>query len=144
MKSRPPSRHSQLSRAIAWADDHSALIEVAFRATGWLLAAAILLLSLIPARTMPMTGAPRGLEHLLVFVAMGLAFGLGHRNRLWMLMPALVIFAGAIELVQLAAPGRHPRLSDFIVDAISTCGGLILALALVRFAEWVRSRARAM
>jgi hypothetical protein len=40
----------------------------------------------------------------------------------------LVIFAGAIELAQLFAPGRHARLSDFIVDASAACIGLAAAL----------------
>jgi VanZ family protein len=36
-------------------------------------------------------------------------------------MVALVIFAGAIELAQTFVPGRHARLSDFIVDAVTMC-----------------------
>ena len=36
-------------------------------------------------------------------------------------MVGLVIFAGAIEIAQVLIPGRHARLSDFLVDAVSMC-----------------------
>jgi VanZ family protein len=40
-----------------------------------------------------------------------------------------VIFAGAIELAQLYTPGRHARLSDFVVDALAAGAGVAAALA---------------
>jgi len=43
----------------------------------------------------------------------------------------LVIFLGSIEVAQLFVPGRHARLSDFIIDAIAACMGLAIA-SLVR------------
>jgi len=42
----------------------------------------------------------------------------------------LVIFAGAVELAQTGVPGRHARLSDFIVDALAACVGVAIASIL--------------
>jgi VanZ family protein len=38
-----------------------------------------------------------------------------------------VFFCGAIEIVQLLVPGRHSRLSDFIVDALGAVTGVAAA-----------------
>ena len=47
-------------------------------------------------------------------------------------MLVLVIFAGAIELAQFFVPGRHARLSDFIVDGLAACIGAALASVTAR------------
>jgi len=36
----------------------------------------------------------------------------------------LALFAGAIEVAELLVPGRHARLSDFVVNALAACIGL--------------------
>jgi hypothetical protein len=96
--------------------------------TAWLLAAAIMILSLAPPWLRPETGTPHNFEHFAIFAATGLAFGLGY-NRAWLIAFELVIFSGAIELGQLLVPGRHARLSDFIVDALALCLGMIMAVS---------------
>jgi VanZ family protein len=98
----------------------------AVRFTAWLLASAILVLSLVPPWLRPETGAPHDLEHFAIFAATGLAFGLGYSRRFSVV--AVVVFAGAIEIAQIAVPGRHARLSDFVVDALAVCVGLLTAL----------------
>ncbi len=90
-----------------------------------MLAAAILVLSLIPSELRPETSVPHKLEHLLIFAAAGVAFGLGYEARRGLLAIQLVIFAGAVEIAQLFVPGRHARLSDFLVDAVGICAGSI-------------------
>jgi VanZ family protein len=99
----------------------------AFRIASWLLAVAIVVLSVVPASLLPETDVPHALEHFAIFVATGIAFGIGYGRRPGLVALWLVIFAGAIELVQLAVPGRHARLSDFIVDALATCIGMAMA-----------------
>jgi VanZ family protein len=47
-----------------------------------------------------------------------------------------VIFSGAVEVAQLFVPGRHARLSDFIVDSISICIGPMLIFML----KWTQRR----
>jgi VanZ family protein len=102
----------------------------------WSLAAAIVVLSLVPPALRPETSAPHSLEHFTIYVATGLAFGLGYKCRHDLLAILLVIFCGAIEIAQLFVPGRHARLSDFIIDAVAAYIGLatasLLSLARVR------------
>jgi VanZ family protein len=97
------------------------------RIAAWALAAAIAILSLAPPMLRPETGAPHSLEHFTIFAATGFAFGLGYRDRHHLLAVLLVIFSGSIEIAQLFVPGRHARLSDFIIDALAACIGLIMA-----------------
>jgi VanZ family protein len=74
-------------------------------------------------------------EHALAFALVGLAFGLAYRhNRLFTALAA-VVMTGGIEVLQFLAPGRHARLSDFVVDALAVCVGLAMAATL----DWFRS-----
>jgi VanZ family protein len=98
------------------------LVQYAARIVAWLLAAIITVLSLVPPELRPQTSAPHNIEHFAIFAAAGLAFGLGYSRRLAVVLPGLLTFAGAIELAQILVPGRHARLSDFIVDAVAMCG----------------------
>jgi VanZ family protein len=38
------------------------------------------------------------------------------------------MFAGFVEIAQLFVPGRHARLSDFIVDALAMCVGALAVM----------------
>jgi lipoprotein signal peptidase len=69
-----------------------------FQAVAWLLAFAIVVLSLGPPSVRPSTGAAHDLEHFLMFLATGVAFGFGYPHRLWFLTIAQVTFVGAIEV----------------------------------------------
>jgi VanZ family protein len=95
------------------------------RIAAWLLAAAIVVLSLVPPSMRPETAAPHDLEHFAIFAATGLAFGLGYTQRYFGVAAALVIFTGAVELAQIVVPGRHARFSDFVVDAAAVLVGLV-------------------
>jgi VanZ family protein len=97
----------------------------AVRIVGWSLAAAIVVLSVVPPAFRPVTAAPHGLEHFLIYWAVGLAFGLGYERKRGLLAILLLIFTGSVEIAQLFVPGRHARLSDFIVDAGAIWTGLI-------------------
>src|SRR5215510_7239632 len=104
-----------------------------FQAAAWLLAGIIVVLSLSPASVRPTTGAPHDLEHLLIFLATGMAFGFGYPDRFR--LPTIIAqptFAAAIEVTQIWAPGRHARMSDFLVDAVASCLGVGLSFAFVR------------
>ena len=95
------------------------------RIVAWILAATIVVLSLVPSGLRPETSIPHVLEHFLIFAATGAAFGLGYEARGGRLAIQLVIFAGAVEIAQLFIPGRHARFSDFLVDAVAICAGAI-------------------
>ena len=101
-----------------------------FQAVAWALAAAIVLLSIGPASTRPVTGAGQSVEHLLIFLAMGMAFGLGYPCRFRLLFVAMFAFSGAVEIAQIMVPGRHARLSDFVTDAAASCLGVGLSYVL--------------
>jgi VanZ family protein len=94
-----------------------------FQFAAWLLILAIVVLSVIPAENRPVTPAPHDFEHAAIFLALGLAFGLGYRRHLIQML-GLIAFSAAVELIQLGIPGRHARLSDFVVDALSVSIGV--------------------
>jgi VanZ family protein len=103
------------------------MITTLLRITAWLLAAAVTFATLGPARMRPHSDLGQDGEHTLAFVLIGLAFGLAYtENRLRTAVIAVVLI-GVLELLQFAAPGRHARLEDFIVDALAACAGFILA-----------------
>ena len=108
------------------------------RIGGWSLAAAIVVLSLVPATLRPETGLPHNFEHFAIYWATGLAFALGYALTP-LLASVLVIFSGAVEILQLFVPGRHARLTDFIVDALASLIGLLTVLLVAH----VRNRTRA-
>jgi VanZ family protein len=111
-----------------------------FQIAAWLLLMVIVVLSVVPPTDRPITPAPHNIEHLGIFLFTGLAFGLGYETRHLAQAFGLVIFSAAIELIQLAIPGRHARFSDFVVDALSVSIGTILAWAMS--ACWNRSPRR--
>src|SRR4051812_40574139 len=103
-----------------------------FQAIGWLCVLAILVLSLVAPSMRPVTLLPHNLEHAAIFAITGMALALGYPGRVVHHMIMLVIFAAAIELAQFYAPGRHPRLIDFAVDALAACAGVALAAIIMR------------
>ncbi len=102
----------------------------AARIAAWSLTTAIIVLSVVPPGLRPETGTPHDLEHFVIYLATGLAFGLGYDLKRGLLAILLVIFSGSVEITQLFIPGRHARLSDFIVDALAMCCG-VLTVSLV-------------
>jgi hypothetical protein len=98
----------------------------------WLCLAAIAILSVVAPSLRPVTILPHDVEHAAIFALAGLAVGLGYPNHGLRNMIALTVFAAAIELAQLYAPGRHARFLDFAVDAAAACAGVALALAVGR------------
>jgi VanZ family protein len=105
------------------------IITYAARVAAWMLAVAITVLSIVPPNLRPETAFPHSIEHASIFLATGLAFGLGYPRRNVSIAILLVIFSGGIEIVQLFVPGRHARLSDFVIDAVAiTCGLATMSL----------------
>ena len=101
------------------------LVQWLARAAGWILVVAITVLSVVPPSQRPVSGvASSNVEHLAIYVITGLAFAVGYRDRLRIVTGGLVLFAAWIELVQLFVPGRHARLSDFLIDAAASCLGV--------------------
>jgi VanZ family protein len=97
------------------------------RAAGWVLIIAITVLSVVPPAQRPVTGvASSNFEHLAIYLAAGVLLAIGYRDRLLTVIGGLLVFAGLIELVQLLVPGRHARLSDFLIDCAASASGVVL------------------
>ena len=92
----------------------------------------IVILSLVPPSLRPVTGAPHDFEHFAIFLLCGLCFGLGYRSGHLLQAGALVIFCALVEVLQRLSPGRHARLSDFLVDAAASCAGVLLAWIVLK------------
>jgi VanZ family protein len=92
------------------------------------LATAIIVLSVVPPTLRPETGLPHGLEHFTIFWATGLAFALSCELKPGLLATLLVFFSGAVEIAQLFVPGRHARMTDFIVDGLAITVGAMTVL----------------
>lgn len=107
------------------------------RAFAWALATAIVVLSVVPPSLRPETGPPHALEHFAIYWLSGVAFALGY-GLTPIVATFLVIFSGAVETVQLFIPGRHARVSDFIIDAVACIIGLVTIAVLAQ----LRSRTR--
>jgi VanZ family protein len=97
------------------------------RIAAWIFAFAIVVLSIVPPGLRPQTNMPSHLEHFAIFFATGVAFLCGYGQRTLEVAIALVAFAGLIEIAQIYVPGRHARLSDFLVDSAALCVGIVLA-----------------
>jgi VanZ family protein len=108
------------------------------RTFAWLLAAAVAFATLGPPSYRPHSDLGQDGEHALAFLLVGLAFGLAYtRNRPRVAAIAVAMIA-ALELLQLWAPGRHARLEDFVVDALTACAGFVVAAIL----DWAMQRVR--
>ena len=101
----------------------------------WVLVFDIVVLSIVPPDYRVITDLPRSLEHLSIFLLTGVAFGLGYPERYPLQSIALVLFAAAVELVQVWVPGRHARLSDFAAGVVGLGLGTGLAYLSTRMAR---------
>ncbi|MGQ0680822.1 VanZ family protein [Bradyrhizobium sp.] len=100
------------------------------RLLAWGLAAAVTFVTLGPPGYRPHFHLGQNGEHALAFVMVGLAFGLAYRTNRIPIAILAVAMSGAIEIMQFWAPGRHARLSDFVVDALAACAGLAAAAVI--------------
>ncbi len=100
-------------------------MSIVFKLIAWGFAGAIAFATLGPPESRP--HAPslgQDGEHALAFVLLGLAFGLAYPRNRWMTAALVVGLTGLVEILQFLAPGRHARLEDFLVDALTACVGL--------------------
>jgi VanZ family protein len=120
------------------------LLQNLARVSAWLMLVVIAVLSLVPPTVRPTAGVgglviPHALEHAGIFLLDGLAFGVAYPGHERWLSIGAVAFCGGIELAQLMVPGRHARVSDFIVDVVAACIGVLAGSVLTRRREFARS-----
>lgn len=106
-------------------DSFPSHMAIAARVAAWILAIAIIVLSIVPSDLRPETDLPHHLEHFLIFFITGIAFRLGYRSNLGLLGAFLFLFAGLVEIAQLFQSSRHARISDFLIDTLAVWIGLI-------------------
>jgi VanZ family protein len=101
------------------------------RVVAWVGILAIIYLSVVPAVDRPVTGAGQWLEHFMAFAPVAAAFSIGYRFSPVQLLLQAFLFCGGIEFLQVPLPTRHARVSDFVVDFVSSC----LAIGFVLIGE---------
>ncbi|OAF10525.1 antibiotic resistance protein VanZ [Bradyrhizobium centrolobii] len=111
-------------------------MSILLRSFAWLLAAAVTFATLGPPGLRPHSDLGQDGEHALAFILVGLAFGLAYRRRRLAIAALSVVLIGLLELMQFWAPGRHARLEDFVVDALTACLGFVLAAVV----DWAMAR----
>jgi VanZ family protein len=80
----------------------------------------------VPAAERPETGLQHDLEHFLAFAVAGLLVALAYPKRLMPLVSGVVVYALALEIIQIPLATRHARLEDFVVDALGACAAIVL------------------
>jgi VanZ family protein len=109
------------------------------RLSAWLLAAAVTFVTLSPSKYRPHATFGQDGDHALAFVLVGVAFGFAYPRHRPLAAGIAVVAIAALEILQLFAPGRHARIEDFAVDAVTACIGIALAAGLSHLAERTRS-----
>jgi VanZ family protein len=94
------------------------------RWAAWAALVLVVALMVVPPALRPVSGLPHALEHFLVFLLTGAAFGLGYPKQRFTIAIAALPVTAILELLQLLAPGRHARMSDFLIDALGMCAGI--------------------
>ena len=92
---------------------------------------AVVALTVVPADERLVTGLGQSAEHFLCFAIVGLGVPLAFPAPIKRLLSAAVLFALAIELLQIPLPTRHARLTDFLVDALAGCIGIALGQSMM-------------
>lgn len=105
------------------------------RYVGWACILIILVLSLLPARDMYRTGAPKGVEHFAAYWGTGLMLGIAFCDQLrrrGLAIAMLIALAAAMEFLQAVSPGRTPHVSDFLASSAGAVIGVLMAGAVIR------------
>lgn len=101
------------------------VLKAASRIIAWCLLALIVFATSVPPVLRPITGVPNEFEHFIIFLMTSILFNFAYPRRELILCLIGILLSGALEVLQLFIPGRHARLSDFIVDVIAACVGVI-------------------
>jgi VanZ family protein len=101
----------------------------------WAALAGVVVLSLVPVGLRPVSALPHIYEHFTAFLLVGLAFGIGYPAQRLAIGLASVPTAAILELLQIFVPGRHARVSDFVVNATGACVALAAVSVITRIRQ---------
>jgi VanZ family protein len=107
-------------------------IEIVARLLGWAALCAIVALTCVPPSWRLVTGASHTAEHFAIFFLAGGFFAVGYQRNPIVIGALAVAVIGALELIQLFAPGRHARVIDFVVNALGASFGIAAAWLFLR------------
>jgi VanZ family protein len=110
------------------------------RLFAWLLAAAVTFATLGPAAYRPRADITHDGEHALAFVLIGIAFACAYPRQRRLAAGLSVVAIGLLELLQLFVPGRHARLEDFVVDALTALIGFAIVSLITRLPRVANQR----
>jgi VanZ family protein len=100
------------------------------RFTAWLVLTVIIVITFVPPAFRPVSMFPHFAEHFAIFLVAGGSIAIGYSQSKPTMLISAIAFAAALEALQLFVPGRHARLSDFVIDALAACMGIMLVLML--------------
>lgn len=100
------------------------------RVAAWGCVVLLAMLSLLPGQEMVRTGFGGRYEHLVAYAGTAFFVGLAYGRAAGLVKSGagLVAYAGALEMAQTLAPGRHAAIGDFLAGAAGVLVGLALAL----------------
>lgn len=94
-------------------------------------------LTLVPINVPPTIGGNDKVHHVLAFAALVFPCALLYKCSLFWMIPAILIFGMAIELIQ-PQVGRQGEWADFYADFVGVIVGTILGLLLRRLSKVIR------
>ena len=101
--------------------------KIVLRALAIVMAAVLLVLTVVPAADRPDTGIQHDVEHFGAFLLPGLLFAFGFEVRTRAMLLMSIAFSAILECMQVPLETRHARLEDFFVDAAGMCAGILIA-----------------
>ena len=72
-------------------------------------------------------------EHLVAYVGAAFVLGIGARQRAYLPLLGLIAYAGLLEVLQMAAPGRTSQIGDFLYSVAGISLGIFAAKLLHAF-----------
>jgi VanZ family protein len=113
-----PARMLSQNRILKLVSGH---YQIPARILAWVGILAIVVLSVVPATERPVTTVGPQLEHFAAFALTAGMFAIAYDLSFGRLALCALVFCGGIELLQMPLPTRHARVSDFLIDFVTSC-----------------------
>jgi hypothetical protein len=102
------------------------------RASTWIGAMGIVILSVVPAVDRPVTGGGQSFEHVAAFAIVSGLFAIGYQISLAAQIFSAFMFCTFVEVIQIPVPSRHARASDLAIDLAASCGTILIVRLVKR------------